>query len=206
MANTKISELSALAAKPADGDLFVINDVSEALDANKTKKITFAYAVKAYADEAVAAIAAAYPSIIPSARAYNNTNISVANNTLVELTFNAERWDTDAIHSTVTNTGRLTCVTAGFYYINGGVLFAANATGQRSVQIRLNGTTNIGGDPRVGAAAAGGTRLAANTVYRLSVGDYVELVVFQNSGGALNVTYEGNSSPEFGMTYLGKAS
>jgi hypothetical protein len=42
--------------------------------------------------------------------------------------------------------------------------------------------------------------------YSLSVSDYLEAVVYQNSGGALNVNSAGNYSPEFGMTYLGKAS
>ena len=139
----------------------------------------------------------------PSARVYNDADISVANNTLVALTFNTERWDTDTIHNTSTNTNRLTCQTAGLYHIYGTVLFAANATGQRAVQIKLNGTTFIGGDMRVDAAASGGTRLTAVTEYSLSAADYVELVVFQDSGGALNVTSAGNYSPEFGMTYLG---
>ena len=39
MTEIKISDLSALAARPADGDLFVIVDVSEVLDSDKTKRI-----------------------------------------------------------------------------------------------------------------------------------------------------------------------
>ena len=53
------------------------------------------------------------PLIIPSARAYNDANISIANVTSTPLTFNSERWDTDTIHSTVTATGRLTAVKSG---------------------------------------------------------------------------------------------
>jgi hypothetical protein len=41
MATVKISALTALTS-PATGDELVINDISEALDANKTKKITLA--------------------------------------------------------------------------------------------------------------------------------------------------------------------
>ena len=42
MTEIKISDLSALAARPADDDLFVIVDISEPLDVDKTKKVTFA--------------------------------------------------------------------------------------------------------------------------------------------------------------------
>ena len=42
MTEIRISDLSELAARPADDDLFVIVDVSEPLDGDKTKKVTFA--------------------------------------------------------------------------------------------------------------------------------------------------------------------
>ena len=138
----------------------------------------------------------------PTCRAYNSANISINNDTLTALTFNSERWDTDDIHSVLSNTGRLTCKTAGVYTIYGTVRFATNDVGQRAVQVRLNGTTFIGGDTRVDATSAGGTRLTAFIEYKLAATDYVELVVYQNSGGALNVVAEGNYSPEFGMTRI----
>jgi hypothetical protein len=43
MANVPISDLTALAARPATDDYFVIVDTSEALDADKTKKIAYQY-------------------------------------------------------------------------------------------------------------------------------------------------------------------
>lgn len=154
---------------------------------------------KAYVDTQVA------DSVIPSARVYNSANISIPNNAATALTFNSERWDTDGIHSTTTNTGRLTCVTAGIYSIFGHIRFAANATGIRSVFIRLNGTTIIGSQLNHQSSAAI-AELSIVTHYVLAVGNYVELMVYQNSGGALSVDAVGNSSPEFGMTYLGKAA
>ena len=42
------------------------------------------------------------------------------------------------------------------------------------------------------------------TLYELAVNDYVELVVYQSSGGALNVVSSGNHSPEFMMVYQGR--
>lgn len=142
--------------------------------------------------------------IIPACRVYNNAAISIPNNTVTALTFNSERWDTDDFHSTVTNTSRLTVPVAGLYYIHGHIQIAAGAN-VASVQIRLNGATYITrhSDPQSSTAAR---EMSVSTCYSLAASDYVELVVFQNSGGALNVNAVGNHSPEFGMTYLGKVS
>ena len=205
MTEIKISDLSALAARPADGDLFVIVDVSEPLDGDKTKKITFANAVKDYADAAAATVLDVYPAVTPSCRAYNNANISINNNTTTELTFNSERWDTDEIHSTVTNTGRLTCKTAGIYSVFASVSFAANATGIRELRFLVNGSVTHG-SVRLAAASSGKTNLVSTVQLSLAVNDYIEVQVFQSSGGNLNLEYDAQFSPEFGMTYLGKAS
>ena len=82
--------------------------------------------------------------------------------------------------------------TSGKYEINGQLQIALNATGYRSVQVRLNAA----------GSGTGGTQLAVNTVdassaalvslpiptveYDLTAGDYVEMFVQQNSGGSLN--------------------
>lgn len=200
MANVKITELTALEAQPSTDDYFVIVDTSEAADADKTKKIDFGYAIKTYADTITSTVFASYPEVVPSARVYNNADISIANNTIIALTFNAERWDTDTIHDTSTNTGRLTCKTAGIYHIYGSVKFAANKTGYRYLLVRLNGSTFIASHGHT-AVAEIHEDMSISTEYSMAVNDYVELMVYQNSGGALDV-----NSPEFGMTFQGKAS
>jgi hypothetical protein len=158
-----------------------------------------------YVRDNTLALVGSNPIIVPSCRVYNNAAISIGNNSVQVLTFNSERWDTDEIHSTVTNTGRLTCQTAGLYNIFGHVQFAANTTGIRSVLIRLNGSTYLASQLNHQSSAAV-AELSVNTIYSLSASDYVELMVYQNSGGALNVNAAANYSPEFGMTYLGKAA
>lgn len=205
MANIKISDLTALEAQPSTDDYFVIVDTSEAADADKTKKIDFGYAIKTYADSITETVFSSYPEVTPSARVYNNAAIKIANASNVALTFNSERWDTDAIHDTTTNTGRLTCKTAGIYNIYGSVQFAASATGYRYLLIRLNGSTFIAshGHTEVEAIVED---MSISTEYSLAVNDYVELMVHQNSGGALDVNASANYSPEFGMTFQGKAS
>lgn len=130
---------------------------------------------------------------------YNTSAATIGNGAFVALAFNSERWDNDTIHSTTTATSRLTCRTAGVYSIFAHARFAANASGRREMKIQLNAGTNI-------ATAAGAIRVVDNladmvaaTQYKLAVGDFVEVVVFQDSGGNLDIQSAGNYSPEFGM-------
>lgn len=143
-------------------------------------------------------------STVLGARVYNSANISLTSGADTALTFDTERYDTDTIHSTSSNTGRLTATTAGKYTISGTAAFAANATGARGLGIRLNGTTFIA-LARVPAVAGGTdiTSLTVTTDYNLSATDYVELIGYQTSGGSLNVLAGGNYSPEFMMDRIG---
>lgn len=131
----------------------------------------------------------------PKARVYNSANLTLTTATLTALTFNTERQDSDTMHSTATNTSRLTFTTAGFYVIGGHARFAANATGYRELQFRLNGTTNIAAviDHTATAVAR---ELCLTTGYQFAAGDYVELMAYQTSGGNLDVEATGNHSPE----------
>lgn len=131
-------------------------------------------------------------------RVFNSANISILNDAATVLTFDSERWDTDGIHSTSANTGRLTCVTPGEYLIFAQILFEANATGVRRLQIRLNGTTFLASDGFI-AASEGASYLNTSTHFDLVIGDYLEALGFQTSGAALNITADPNHSPEFGM-------
>lgn len=134
------------------------------------------------------------------ARVFNSAAISVANATDTALTFNSEQYDNDpngAIHDTGSNTSRLTCRTAGFYLVGGCVEFAANATGFRQVSLRVNGATPIAIQTTLSLGGADATRLTVHAVYSFFATDYVELMAYQNSTGALNATAGGNYTPYF---------
>jgi hypothetical protein len=137
------------------------------------------------------------------ARVYHNATQSIPNATDTTLNFNSERADTDVIHDNVTNNPRLTCKTAGVYYIVAGIGFASNTTGRREVFIRLNGATQIA-SAILPAASGVITRIPPiGTLYPLAVNDYVEVIVNQTSGGALNTDVGANATPEFMMIRLG---
>jgi hypothetical protein len=131
------------------------------------------------------------------ARVYNTASISLANGAGTALTFDTERFDVGGFHSTSVNTGRLTIPVAGTYLVGANVQYAANATGVRQGYIRLNGTTVLVAN--LVPAVTGGvvTEQVLVTMYNFAANDYVELVAFQNSGGALNLVAVGNYSPEF---------
>lgn len=143
----------------------------------------------------------------PACRVYNNAAIPVTSGAWNALTFNTERWDTDSMHSTVTNTGRITLNTAGLYIVTGHAEFAANATGVRGLQVLRN--TDADGIAQIyyqAAPATTGTAITVATVWKFAAGDYIQLRAFQNSGGALNINYGGANTfftPEFSATWIG---
>lgn len=133
----------------------------------------------------------------PKCRVYNSAAISVTNSVETALTFNSERFDTDTLHSTSVDTGRITFTTAGTYLVGGSIRWedSASTVAQR-LAIRLGGATKLA-ETLNNHANNGGSPLSIATLYAFSAGDYIELVAYQNTTGALNVTATGNQSPEF---------
>lgn len=135
------------------------------------------------------------------ARVYNSANIAISNATNTALTFDSERFDNGGFHSTVTNTGRLTAPFAGVYLIGAHIAWEPNATGQRLLTLRVNGGTTFASTQNSGATANDTSSVAA--AYALAATDYVEVVVFQDSGSAKNVNTVSAISPEFWISFMG---
>lgn len=124
------------------------------------------------------------------ASVYHSTTQSIPTGTDTLIFFDSEVADSAALHSTVTNTGRITVPTGetGNWLYTIHLEFAANATGQRKLYFRYNGTTELGG-VQVDAAAGGNvTKLSSAILTNLLAGDFLDIVVSQNSGGALNLS------------------
>lgn len=120
--------------------------------------------------------------------AYRNTEISVPNATGTIVGLDAEAFDFGNLHDNVVNNSRLTAPRAGLYVVAANVHWANNATGERGLFILRNG-----GEPapivraRQGAHGLDGQFVGA--VLRLQAGDYVEMVVYQTSGGPLGFEF-----------------
>ena len=148
--------------------------------------------------------------IVPSCRVYNNAAIDPATSAWVTLTFNAERWDTNGMHSTITNPGRLTVPAGGdgIYTIFGNALFDTSAVGGNTryygIRVRLGGATVIAQHgPAEYTMNTHDMALAINAQYSLAATNYVELQVFTTWD--LDILVSGNISPEFGATLLRRA-
>ena len=123
----------------------------------------------------------------PACRVYHNTTQSLTTATLTVLAFNSEREDTDTMHDTVTNNSRITIKTAGRYQVTAHVTFASNATGERGINLWVNGATYVAGHNQMPVTSGSATIMSLTTSHKFAVNDYIEVVGFQGSGGALNI-------------------
>lgn len=136
------------------------------------------------------------------ARVYHNAHQAIPNSTSTILSYNSERYDTDAIHSPTVNNSRLTCKTAGKYVINTQIAWETIVGGRRNIVILLNGATSIANEWR-NAMVGGICRHQIATIYHLAVNDYVETRVYHDQGAPLNVVCTSQYSPEFQMQRIG---
>jgi hypothetical protein len=134
------------------------------------------------------------------ASVYKSAAQSIANDTLTTVTWNSEDFDTNDFHSTSTNTGRFTIPVAGKYLINAMIGWDTTAnTNTKTVTMRKNG-----------ADLFKSNGLGSNKDYQsqslqyiasAAVNDYFEILVYQTSGGSLNILQNANST--YQISYLG---
>jgi hypothetical protein len=139
--------------------------------------------------------------IQPTCRVINESDIDPATSTWVTVDFDAERYDTDGMHSVVSNTSRLTAPSGGggHYIIGANVKFDSSLAGAgehfEGARIVINGATTIAQEMRT--ISTGGTDydgvISLVTEYWLSVTDYVELEVWTTYD--CDVLYEVDFSP-----------
>lgn len=114
-----------------------------------------------------------------------------------KIIFDIVEFDSDNMYD-VANPSRLVVPFDGVYQIMGQVIYSLQgAAGVRSIGIMVNGSIIIGsqGITSNGANTFG---LSTGSIYKFKKGDYIEVIVYQTSGGALNVT----SASDTGITSL----
>lgn len=144
--------------------------------------------------------------IRPAARVRRTTDQTIATGGFAAISFDTEVFDTNNFW-VVGSPTIFTIGLEGIYSIGGCIKWAANVTGTRELAIRKNGTTILNLDDQFVDANNGGTFTPWQTVTynaRLSVGDSLELLARQESGGNLNVTAEADDTSVFWIVYLGK--
>lgn len=137
----------------------------------------------------------------PHCRVYRTTDQNISQNVATAVAFDGERYDPQAMHSTVTTSTRITMPVAGVYAFGGCVKFnPGNGDGLRVVNVNLNGAS----DALVSSRAAGfavssaGNIISVSSEWLFAANDYIELVVLQtDSAGTLAINAALHYSPEF---------
>lgn len=128
----------------------------------------------------------------PRCRLVQTAAQSIATATVTAITFDATgNTDTDGLFNASLPT-HATIRTAGMYDVKANIAWAASAAGaQRDSWLQVNGSATPRFDFDFRAPSAGVIFCKNATSLTLNAGDYVELVGFQDSGGALLTTTEG---------------
>lgn len=137
-----------------------------------------------------------------SAHVYHSADQSVLSGGEAIVAFNSERHDTEGFHDNAVNNSRLTIPAghAGKYIAAATLGYAANATGRRQLGIKKNGTVYVAlVTLPTQTDGTGWTMTVVTPVLDLVAGDYLEVAVYQTSGGALMVSALSQYSPEFGI-------
>jgi hypothetical protein len=142
---------------------------------------------------------------VPTVRLRRTTTQTIPNNSLTDISFTVETWDTAGFHSG--NDTDVFVPVDGVYLITGSAIFQGNANGYRELQLTVNQQPIA--DDQDDARTAGAIDIPnVSTAYRLNTGDFVRMTVLQNSGGSLTVIPSSGgaqTSPELTMTFLGPA-
>ncbi len=129
----------------------------------------------------------------PRLQVYHSVDRTATTGTWLLAIFDSESWDSDTtMHSTSSNTSRLIAPVAGQYRVDALVYWTGNATGGRGVNFTKNGA---GTRSATNSALSDGFATPQNNTNQLhavsfevtmAANDYLEMWVYQASGGNLN--------------------
>jgi hypothetical protein len=138
---------------------------------------------------------------LASTRAAQNVN----NNTFTAVPLATQDYSTNSIHSTTVNNSRFTIPSGygGKWLFYGTAGFDSMPAGSIQVRFYKNGSST-GQSIFTGYGGSGITSASISVVLTLAAADYIELMVFQNSGGTETLLVSGSEDFTFmGCSYLG---
>lgn len=143
--------------------------------------------------------------VFTGARVRRTTNQSIPNATLTMVSFDTSDLATPStMVSIAAHPTRITFITPGVYLVGGIVEFDANVAGGRFADLFLNNTTIVAEIGGGGSVPATGQfpNLAGASIWRFAANDFIEMRIYQSSGGALNITTE-TWGPQMWATFVG---
>lgn len=125
-------------------------------------------------------------------KAYSAAVQTIPDNTTTAVEFELEEFDTHAFHDLVTNNTRFTIPSgkAGKYSLQGSATIPSNASNVLAQHYwQLGGSTTIRGSTTTWYPSTIGDfiQFLSTAVVDLAVGDYVEFMIWQDSGGSRNI-------------------
>jgi len=129
-----------------------------------------------------------------------NVEINHASDTL--LSWDSERRDDGDLHDLVTNPSRITIPDTGWWFVGANIAYESGGGNRRQTYLRLNGSDIIAlnASPPVSGVY---TVQNLSTLWYFTANDYVECLVFQDSGGGLDV--QGNTAAGYGAEFWAMA-
>lgn len=175
----RISQLPEETAT-ASGDFVPLYDIST----GTTKRSTIANLTKPVTDSLDSRLDVLED--YASCKAIRSSTVSIASGSEVVVSWNSEEYDYGDFHDNATNPSRLTIPENGIYLISGYAAFAATVT-TSAIRFRVDGS---GGQFfYVPGSVTTFGEVGASTILKLNASQYVEMLVFQSSGGAKNLTH-----------------
>jgi hypothetical protein len=140
---------------------------------------------------------------VPRFKGYATTGQTIATGTtFVSISLDSEYVDTEGGHSTTTNTSRYTCQVAGWYWCHGTMNVPTNATGNRSLQLAVNGATYPGTTLLQAPPTGNGWISMTSGLVQLAVNDYLELQAWQTSGGNITTSTASGVQPTLSAVWI----
>jgi len=124
---------------------------------------------------------------MPTFSAYTSSNFAVANDTNTKVPYNTEDWDTASCYNTTDY--RFTPNVAGYYQVNAALFIAppAGATSGYVFMLYKNGSDNRQLDRDQFEIYFNQLASGSAIVHMNGTSDYIEIFIYQNSGGSLTL-------------------
>jgi Pentapeptide repeats (8 copies) len=144
---------------------------------------------------------------IPGARVRRTAAVTVPGNASgsTVLSYDATDFNVGGVFNS-TQPSRMTAPVAGRYLIVATARWESNANGRRTIALEVNGTAAQIARSNISAfwftTATFNPEQTAEAIYKLSAGDYVEVLAYQDSGSALTLLTGVDNGVTFSMEWI----
>lgn len=135
---------------------------------------------------------------------YRSANLSISAGTLTIVNWDAEVYDTDSFHSTVTNTSRLTVPSGATRVRVIGNYYVPDSASQQTIALILKNGSTVVGCPEQDASnqGYGGGVNVVSAIMAVTAGDYFEMQIFSTNAMTIGASQQGFERTWFAIEVL----